>query len=171
MRMVISADFSKVDKLIDELRRFQDHGVHAQVEVGSKKLVGHLKTNVAQGRDSMGKPYSDIDVETFDKAIAYGGPFKDTRIRREVSGDRTAMNVTGKSIESIYSKRSGNVTEIVVDDPRAVTVFYSNAGRSGDVSKPVRDPLGLNARNVSDTEFDIIADLVEEQIERIVGGL
>jgi hypothetical protein len=171
MQITINADFSKVDKLFDELKRFQDFGVHAQVEQGSKKLVSHLKTNVAQGLDAMGKPYSDIDPETLDKAIAYGGPFKDTRIRREVSTNRTAMNVTGKSMDSIYSKRSGDVTEVIVDDPRAVTVFYSNAGRPGNVSKPVRDPLGLKDRNVSDTEFDIIADLIDGEIERIVGGL
>lgn len=169
--MRISADFSKVDKLFDELRRFQDFGVHAEVERGSKKLVRHLKTNVDQGKDVSGKPYSDIDSDTLDKAIAYGGPFKDTRIRREVSSDRTAMNVTGKSMDSIYSKRSGNVTEVVVDDPRAVVVFYSNAGRPGNVSKPVRDPLGLKDRNVSDTEFDIIADLIDVEIERIANGL
>lgn len=171
MRTVISADFSKVDKLFDELKRFQDFGVHAQVEAGSKKLVSHLKTNVAQGKDATGKPYSDIEADTLDKSIAYGGPFKDTRIRREVSSNRTAMNVTGKSIDSIYSKRSGNVTEIVVDDPRATVVFYSNAGRPGNVSKPVRDPLGLTTRNVSDVEFDIIADLIDVEIERIVSGL
>lgn len=171
MRMIISADLTKVDKLVNELKRFQDFGVHNRVELGTKKLVNHLKTNVAQGRDAMGKPYAPVDADTMDMAIAYGGPFQDTRIRRDVSGDRTAMNVTGKSMDSIYAKRSGNVTEILVDDPRATIVFHSNAGRPGNVKKPVRDPLGLKERNVSDTEYDIIADLIEDEIERIVDGL
>lgn len=170
MPITIDVDFSQVDKLFEEFRFFQDHGVHDAVEKGSEKLTSHLKTNIAQGKQATGAAYPDVKDITMERAIAYGGLFKDTRIRGEVSSDRTAMNVTGKSMDSIYKTRRGDVTEIGFDDARAQLVFKSNAKASGS-RKPVRDPLGLNLNNTTDTEFDLIADSVEAAIDRIVSGL
>lgn len=168
MPIKIDVDFSQVNKLFEELRRFQDHGVHDAVEKGSQKLTEHLKTNVAQGRDATGKHYPDVKDITMERAIAYGGPFKDTRIRGDVSSDRTPINVTGQSRAAIYQSRRGNVTEIGFDDKRAELVFASNAKAK---NKPVRDPLGLNLRNVTDLEFDLIADAVEAALERAISGV
>lgn len=170
MPTTINADFSQVDKLFEELRRFQDYGVHNAVERGSEKLTSHLKTNVAQGKQATGASYPAVKDVTMERAIAYGGPFKDTRIRGEVSSNRTAMNVTGQSLDSIYKSRRSNVTEIGFDDNRAEVVFRSNAKGSGS-KKPVRDPLGLNLSNVTDIEFGFIADAVEDALERVISGL
>jgi hypothetical protein len=171
MRMVISVDSKSVDKLVDEFRDFQNYGVHGAVEVGSKKLLAHLKTNVAQGKSATGAAYPDVEDITMERPIAHGGPFKDTRIRGDVSGNRTAINVTGQSIEAPYISRTGPVTEIRVDDPRSILVFKGNASPAGPVKKPKRDPLGLTLQNATDLEFDLIADAVENAIDRIVSGL
>lgn len=171
MPTVIKADFSQVDRLFEQLRTFQNYGVHDAVDNGAKKLVSHLKTNISHGKDASGGYYQDVKQETMDSQIAYGGPFRDTRIRGNVSSNRTPFNVTGQTIDSLYHKRSGNSTEIIIDDPRSVMILQSNAKGSGGVPKPKRDPLGLNLRNTTDIEFDLIADAVEKAIDRIVSGL
>lgn len=167
----IEIDLNAFEKLLNDLKRVQEVQVHSAVSKGGNKLLSQLKTNIAQGRDADGKTYPDVNRSTMEMSIKYGSPFEDRRIRGEVSSNRTPFNVTKQTLESIYLKRNGDATEIGYDDERTELIMKGNARAAGNTDKPARDPLGHKLRNPTDLEFDLVADEVENLIERVLNAL
>jgi hypothetical protein len=114
------------------------------------------------------RPIKDV-TETM--VIARSGPFSDSRKRSEVSSNRTAMNVTGQSSDSLnYTKVSDTEFNVGYDGSRSDVVFRSNAQEPGNSSKPKRDPLGLTVGIATDAEFDMVADEIEKALEVLLSG-
>jgi hypothetical protein len=169
--MQIDIDMGGLDVLFDTLNRFQYYGVNEPAERAANKLVYKLRSNILTGQDSAGDHYPLIQDSTMDMQIKREAPYSDHRIRRDVSTDPRAMNVTGRSIESLNVQKV-KATELNVgfDDERSQIVFESNARNSGSSNKPKRDPLGLSAQNPSDREIDIVAEEIEKELDNLLDG-
>lgn len=172
MSSKIEINTKDVDLLLEDLKSFQENGVKAPMERAAKKIVNKLKLNVVIGKDINGQFYPPVKKVTNEMEISRSGPYTDTRKRSDVTSSPTAMDVTGKSMESIkYEKKANGDIEIGFDSPRSELIFRGNAQASGNVKKPKRDPLGLTERFASDTEFEFLADEIEAALEKVLSGL
>lgn len=161
----------EIDKLFERLNQFQFEGAGKAVEESAGKLADRLKANIINSRDAKGVAYPLIKDVTLDMPIKRDGDFADQRIRREVSSNLRAMNVTGKSSASINVQRV-NYRDFNVgyDDARADLVFESNARDSGNSVKPKRDPLGLSINAPSEHESDIVEKFVTQELDRVLNA-
>ena len=169
--MPVSIDDSNVRALIDKLLVFGQN-LSAPLNNAANEIKYQLSRNFALGKDINGVTYEYINPDTLQMPIKYGGLYKDSRIRGDVNPSQIAMTATGRTKDSFTSNKVSN-TEFVVgyDDPRSAIILESNAKGTGKVVKPKRDPVGLNERNPSKQEFDVVVDEIEKALERLLGGI
>lgn len=167
----VSINMGNLDRLFDAMYRFQFEGLGDVVEKSAGELSDNLKKNVLSGRDAAGRSYPLISGATLDMEIKREGDFADQRIRRDVSTNPRAMNVTGKSAAAInVERKTYRDFNVGFDDARADVVFESNARDSGNSPKPKRDPLGLSMNAPSQMEIDIVEKKVVQELDRILNG-
>lgn len=167
----VTIDDSNVRDLIDRLTDFGETSISKPIEKSTRNLLSLLRDNVESGRDTSGNQYEPIKDVTEDMVIARSGPFSDSRKRSEVTSNRTAMNVTGQSSDSLnYTKISDTEFNVGYDGARSDVVFKSNAQDHGNSNKPKRDPLGLTVGIATDAEFNILADEIEKALEVLLSG-
>lgn len=172
MPSVVSIDTKDVDVLFDRINRLQYEGLQKPLTEATKKLKFKLKQNVLEGKTPRGESYPTVVNATMEMEIKREGSYEDKRIRKSVSTNRIAMNVTNKSLNSINTaKVSYREFNVGYDGERADIVFQSNARDIGNSSKPKRDPLGLSLNVATEEEFEIVADEVERAIDEVINGL
>jgi hypothetical protein len=164
-------EMNDVTELFGRLQTFQYEGLGIPLGQAAKKLAYRLRDNISNSRNNKGGSYPLIKQVTNEMEIARSGPYSDSRKRQEVSSNPNAMNVTGRTEQSIKSERvSYKEFTVGVDDPRSQIVLESNARNPGSVNKPKRDPLGLSDNSPADEEIDIVEDYVSKAIEGILNG-
>lgn len=168
----ITIDESQVTKLLQSLNDFSEVGVKRPMTKGATAIKERLVSNIESGKSINDASYPHIkDPQTHLMEIAFSGPFTDTRKRIDVTGNPVAMNVTGETAESIDVQiKSNSEVNVGYDNARTDVVLKSNAKNRGNVSKPVRDPVGLNVGIPTDFEFDAVANAVEAALDGVLGG-
>jgi len=138
--------------------RWIQSGYKISVDKGVKLATKLLKKDIKQGRNADGSQMKPVKLSTMESPIRHGGP--DKRKRRSVNPSANKpIHATGKSIDSISSKRVGDSWLISPGSGKPGMVFEVNQ-RLG------RDPL-----EPSNKQIDIIEAVILKDFEALFTGV
>lgn len=157
----------EVEALLQQIQTWADSGSKKDALEGASNLVKDYKGKIRKGQGADGSPLPKLSDTTL------GGPIRretDTRTRRYYGAN--PLSATGALEESIaIVSKNNNEIEIASNTARGDKILASNATSShagdspfsGDVSKPVRDPL-----QVTDKQMDIMEKALADGLDRIL---
>lgn len=154
--------------LFSALGAWVNNGSRKDVDNGAKEVAKAAQKAIRAGSGADGTPLTPLRKSTLD------GPIRrenDSRKRSDLGS--TPLNATGKTADSITSKKVGFDTwEISSNSEHGNMVLASNAKRThsgspftGDTPKVVRDPL-----QVSDKQIDILEKALLDGLEKVING-
>lgn len=170
--MPVSIDDKQVLRLIDRLLVWGKSDIVYPINEAANEIRAELTRNFFLGKDINGVTMNYIDSKTVDMPIKYGDPYKDLRKRGDVNPSQIPMTATGRTRDSLTAQKVSNTEyNVGYNDERSAIILESNAKGNSNVSKPKRDPVGLNERNPSKKEFDIVVDEIEKALDRLLNGI